>query len=241
MVEDGAPSPPPPQTLENPIAESQKLGNEIEETSSSKKKRKEPEPDQADPETEDSDTGNAKKLKTEVSSSEGDDSNGPLPLQRMENGLVLHSLEALDIEKWHAAGDINSEAEEEEIMAIVVVAVGAACAMAAVWCYEKYYKPRRNESHKQLKEEEQAEEMIANAMNSVASAICKITEVMHGGNRVSKMKSLFAEIQKVPNLSEPLFFKAYKYLAADEHKATLFLVLDEDTRREWLLMHLDEV
>ncbi|XP_058098992.1 uncharacterized protein LOC131243562 isoform X1 [Magnolia sinica] len=79
---------------------------------------------------------------------------------------------------------------------------------------------------------------MAGSLNDVAVALGKIAEVLSQGSSMARMKNLVAEMKKIPDLSRPLFLRACDYLAADEQKATLFLAMDEDIRREWLLLHL---
>ncbi|XP_077247056.1 uncharacterized protein LOC143886810 [Tasmannia lanceolata] len=53
-----------------------------------------------------------------------------------------------------------------------------------------------------------------------------------------KIKTVYEEIRKIPDIDNRLLFKAIDYLTSDENNASIFLMLDENLRHEWLLFHL---
>ena len=54
------------------------------------------------------------------------------------------------------------------------------------------------------------------------------------------MSVLLPEIKKIPDFDTRLIIEACEYLSADKAKADMFLGLDEELRRMWLLMRLPD-
>lgn len=59
-------------------------------------------------------------------------------------------------------------------------------------------------------------------------------------NKPSKMKILFDEVKKIPNIDNRFIFTALDFLASDQNRAEMFLAIDEDMRHEWLLLHVPQ-
>lgn len=57
-------------------------------------------------------------------------------------------------------------------------------------------------------------------------------------NKPTKMKILFDEVKKIPNIDNRFIFAALEFLASDQNRAEMFLAIDEDMRHEWLLLHV---
>ncbi|XP_077221217.1 uncharacterized protein At2g29880-like [Tasmannia lanceolata] len=81
---------------------------------------------------------------------------------------------------------------------------------------------------------------LAEMVKAIRSLTDGTQETAKRLEKEKKMKSLYEEIQKIPDIDNRLLFKAVDYLTSDENKAIIFLMLDEDLRHEWLLFHLPD-
>lgn len=82
---------------------------------------------------------------------------------------------------------------------------------------------------------------ISESLAEMASALRMLAETrgrIDRANKPSKMKILFDEVKKIPNIDKRFLLAACDFLASDNNRAELFLAIDENLRHEWLLMHI---
>ncbi|XP_058101791.1 uncharacterized protein LOC131245972 [Magnolia sinica] len=94
---------------------------------------------------------------------------------------------------------------------------------------------------KQLKKRKRNfEDSLANVLSRMANAIRKLVSMKENRTEASKMKRLYEEVKKIPNVSNHFRVKACDFLLSNQAKALVFLVLDEELRLQWLLRFVNE-
>ncbi|XP_058098708.1 L10-interacting MYB domain-containing protein-like isoform X2 [Magnolia sinica] len=95
-------------------------------------------------------------------------------------------------------------------------------------------------SEQPKKRKQNFRDKMVESLSQMAGAMADLAATRKKEDEVSKMRQLYEEVKKIPNINNHFILRVLEFFSKEPTKASIFLALDEELRREWLLMFVNE-